>query len=162
VHVLELGRRHAAYHRAITPALARGGFRHLYELSPGDVVFPNRSDLVNGMFETAISVCFPSSITHPERSGAVETLTRRYLESVAAGCIVIGSAPAELVGLFGYDPVVAVDWDDPAGQLLDILSAPDRYASSVARNYARVLQIGTWQARIPQLLATLESWGFRW
>jgi hypothetical protein len=162
IHVLELGRRHAGYHAAVTPALVRADHVHLYEHVSGQVVFPTRDELAQGLLDTVVSVCFPSSITHPQRSGDVETLTRRYLESMAAGCIVLGSAPAELVDLYGYDPVVPVDWHDPTGQLLDILRHPGRHASLVARNYRRFLEVGTWSARIPQVLSTLRSWGFHW
>ncbi|HEX8626649.1 MAG TPA: hypothetical protein VF755_00565, partial [Catenuloplanes sp.] len=81
VRVLELGRRHAAYHAAVTPRLARAGVPHRYEQPPGSVVFPTRDDLASGLLDTVVSVCFPSSVTHPRRSGDVATLTRRYLES---------------------------------------------------------------------------------
>jgi hypothetical protein len=160
LHVLELGRRHPAYHAAITPALT--GHVHRYERAPGEVVFPGRAELTAALLDTAVSICFPSSVTHPERSGDVETLTRRYLEAMAAGTVVVGTAPAELVDLFGYDPVVAVDRHDPAGQLVEILRNVDRYAPLVARNHARFCAVGTWQARVPALLSALRAWGFRW
>lgn len=162
IHVLELGRRHAEYHAAVTPALADAGYVHLYERTPGEVVFPTYRRLLSGMLDTVVNICFPSSVTHPQRSGDVETLTRRYLESMAAGSIVVGSAPSELVDLFGYDPVVPVDWRDPAGQLLDVLRHAEQYAPLVARNYERFLEVGTWSARAPELLSTLRSWGFWW
>ncbi|HEY0358922.1 MAG TPA: glycosyltransferase [Mycobacteriales bacterium] len=162
IDVLELGRRHPGYHAVITPPLARTGAVHRYERTRGEIVFPTRAELGAGLRDTVVSVCFPGSVTHPERSGDIETLTRRYLESMAAGTVLVGSAPAELVDLFGYDPVVPVDWDDPGRQLLDIVRDPERYAPLVARNYARFLEVGTLRARVPPLLDVLRSWGFRW
>ena len=68
-----------------------------------------RMPLAAGFGDAKVSVCFPSSTTHPQRSGSVETATHRYFESFASRCIVVGRAPAELVDLFGYNPVVEAD-----------------------------------------------------
>lgn len=162
IDVLELGRRHPGYHAAITPVLDRAGRVHRYERVRGEVVFPTRAELMAGLRDTVVNVCFPGSVTHPERSGDIETLTRRYLEAMAAGTVLVGSAPAELVDLFGYDPVVPVDPDDPGRQLVEVLAHAERYAPLVARNYARYLEVGTLRARVPRLLDVLHSWGFRW
>jgi len=130
---------------------------HLFERVKGNVVFPTRDGFIAGLGDSQISVCFPSSVTHPARSGYVETLTHRYLESLASKCVVVGRCPQELEILFGYNPILEADLDNPASQLLSILSDISRYQDAVERNYHRLMQVGTWETRVESLLATLHQ-----
>lgn len=57
----------------------------------------------------------------------------------------MGETPLEAQQMFGYDPVVAVDWRDPVGQLLHITNHPEAYTSLIERNFAAVT--GHHQAR---------------
>ena len=66
-------------------------------------------DLVAGLANSRVSICFPQSITNPERCGKVETVTLRYFESMASKCLIVGKCPLELRDLFGYNPVIEVD-----------------------------------------------------
>ncbi|MFF7977812.1 glycosyltransferase [Streptomyces sp. NPDC007901] len=158
IGVLELGRRHQKWHDAVRDAVtARSTRRHLYEQRIGDVVFPREADLYRGFSNTVISVCFPRSLTHPGVAGEVETTTQRYFESMASGCLVLGHAPAELVRLMGYNPVVEVDWTAPAEQVLDILAAPHRWQPHVDEALRRVREVGDWSVRVRALRATVES-----
>ena len=50
----------------------------------------------------------------------VETLTHRYLESIASKRVVVGRCIRELEMLFGYNPVIEVDMADPVGQLRSV------------------------------------------
>ena len=160
IDVLELGRRSAPYHDAIVAPLAKSGRLHKFEATPGSIIFPTFEELVAGFADAKISVCFPSSMTHPQRSGDVETITHRYFESMAAGCVVVGRAPRELVDLFGYNPLIEADMTDPAGQLEAILRDIDAHAERVARNRARVMEVGTWDARVRTLLEQLKARGY--
>src|SRR5215212_4390312 len=81
IDVLEMGRRNPQWHEIVTGPAKEGGVTHLYERVPGDLVFADEAALVAGLAESKISVCFPSNVTHPERTGSVSTLTSRYLES---------------------------------------------------------------------------------
>src|SRR5947209_15320579 len=94
--VLALRRRADPLHDAITDRLAAAGKTHLYERAKGQLIFPNDAAMQAGMSNAKISVCFPSSLTHPARSGDVETVTLRYFESMAAKCVLLGHCPAEL------------------------------------------------------------------
>lgn len=147
VDVLQLGRRYDAYHDRIVGALEREGRTYLYEAHKGEIIFPTRESFLEGLANAKISVCVPSSITHPSRSGTVETMTLRYLQSMASKCLVVGHAPEEMVRLFGYNPVVEIDADDPAGQLVDVLGRMDEYADLIERNYRNVLNEHTWHHR---------------
>ncbi|WP_255919035.1 glycosyltransferase [Streptomyces humicola] len=161
IGVLELGRRFEVWHEAVREAVrVRGCHRHIYTSWSDQLVFPDERALRDGLSDTVVSVCFPSSITHPRRSGQVETMTHRYLESIASGCLVVGHAPSELVELIGYNPVVEVDWSAPADQLLDILAAPEKWQSHVDNALRRMREVGDWSERVRRIRETLEANGF--
>jgi hypothetical protein len=115
IDVLELGRRNEVFHQTISQHLEKSRRVHLYEKEKGQIIFPTREALVKGLSDCKISVCFPSSMTHPERSGNVETVTYRYFESMASGCVILGKCPQELLDLFEYNPVIEADQHDPYG-----------------------------------------------
>ncbi|WP_405722853.1 glycosyltransferase [Streptomyces sp. NBC_01537] len=157
IGVLELGRRHNGWHEAVCGALERrSGHRHVYARWREELVFPSERALRDGFSDTVVSVCFPSSITHPLRSGRVETMTHRYLESMASGCLMVGHAPRELVDLMGFNPVVEVDWSAPVDQLLDILASPQRWQPHVDRVLRRVREVGDWRVRVRDIRVALE------
>ena len=160
IDVLELGRRHTPYHERIVAHCQARGYLHRYERVRGEIIFPTYDEFVAALGDSKISVCFPSSMTHPERAGDVETLTLRYLESIAAGCIIVGHAPQELVDLFGYNPVIEADLNDPAPQLDAVLADMNAHAALVARNHARLMEVGTWEARVRTLLELLAARGY--
>lgn len=160
IGVLELGRRFEEWHEVVREAVRmQGRHRHVYTRWSSQLVFPDEQALRDGFSDTVVSVCFPSSITHPHRSGCVETMTHRYLESIASGCLVVGHAPSELVELMGYNPVVEVDWSAPADQLLDILDAPQKWQPHVDHALRRMREVGDWCARVRSVLDTLEATG---
>lgn len=149
--VLQMGRRHPKYHER----LAAGG-RHAYkfEETPGVVVFPTMTEFLLGLADAKVSVCFTSDLTHPERAGDVATVTQRYFQSMASGCVIVGNTPQELINLFGYDPVVKADLDDPAGQIDAILAAPGKYQELVQKNRIE-LQNHTTAERVATILREL-------
>jgi len=156
IDVLELGRRSDFFHQAIAPQLQDHQRVHLYEQAKGQIIFSTREALVNGLGDSKISVCFPSSMTHPERSGDVETVTHRYFEAMASGCLIWGTCPQELLDLFGYNPVIEGDQHDPYGQIEEILRAPGQYQGLVSRNYQRLLEVGTWRRRAHDMLEVIN------
>jgi hypothetical protein len=157
IDVLEMGRRFQDYHRQIADALKRDGRVHLYEKKEWQLVFSTREDLVRGLGNSRISICFPRSLTHPARAGGLETVTHRYFESIASKCIIVGRCPEELSELFGYNPVVEADLNDPYGQLEDILSRTGEFQELVDRNYRRLLEVGTWRVRVGSIIEKIES-----
>jgi hypothetical protein len=155
IDVLQLGRKYDAHHALIAPALEASGMTYLYEHKKGGIVFPTRKEFVTGLARTRISICVPSSMTHPERAGDVETMTIRYLQSVVSKCIILGHAPREMIDLFGYDPVIAIDMSDPAGQVIDILENYDDYLPLVERNFETVTAHHTWANRWARMSSVL-------
>jgi hypothetical protein len=160
IDVIELGRRWATYHDKIRDHCAARGYVHRYEKTRGQLVFETREDFLRGLGDSKISVCFPSSLTHPERSGDVETMTLRYLESVASGCVIVGRCPAEMRDLFGYNPVVEADLGDPVGQIDQILQSLPSFEPLLDRNLQRLREVGTWDTRVGTMLELLHERGY--
>jgi hypothetical protein len=67
-----------------------------------------------------------------------------------------------LVDLYGYNPVVEVDWGAPAEQLREILTTPQAHQPLVDRNVKRTLEVGTFDSRVRTMLSILEEAGYRW
>jgi hypothetical protein len=133
---------------------------HRYERVAGQIIFPSYDGFVSALGDSKVSVCFPSSLTHPARSGDVETLTLRYLESIAARCVLLGHCPAELEDLFGYNPVIEADPSDPGGQLDRILADPSSCEPLLDRNLARLREVGTCETRVETMLQMLRERGY--
>jgi hypothetical protein len=158
IGVLELGRRLQAWHEAVRDAVRlRSDRRHLYTRWSGQLLFPDEQALREGLSDTVVSVCFPSSLTHPRRAGRVETMTHRYLEGIASGCLILGHAPVELVELMGFNPVIEVDWSAPDEQVLDILTAPHKWQPHADRALRRLRDAGDWSGRVRTLRAALQT-----
>ncbi len=155
IDVLQLGRKYDAHHALIVPALESAGKTYLYERPKGAIIFPRREEFVAGLARSRISICVPSSITHPERAGDIETMTVRYLQSMVSKCVVLGHAPSEMVELFGYNPVVEIDTLNPTGQVLHILRHYENYLPLVERNFDVVTREHTWRDRWQQMAAVL-------
>jgi len=154
IHVLELGRRYERLHAQITDALSKGRLIHQYAAS--GIVFKTRGELCRGLADTRISICFPRSMTHPDSAGQVETVTQRYFESMASGCLVYGHCPRELRDLFGYNPVIEMDVRDPVGQILALVESVGAHQPLVNKNLARVSQVGTWDSRAANIKRKLD------
>lgn len=151
IDVLALGRKYDLYHDLIVDALAKKGYTYLYELKKGELIFPTRQDFIEGLAKAKISICVPSNVTHPERSGDIETMTIRYLQSMVSKCLIVGHAPKEMIDLFGYNPVIEIDMSDPVGQIEAILKDFDTYIPLIEKNYQQVLQHHTWSNRWNQM-----------
>lgn len=160
VDVLELGRRSDLYHLAVTDVLRAKRCRHLYVPDGARRMFLTREQLMETWRQTKISICFPKSFTDPERSGGVETVTFRYFESMSAKCLIVGRCPKELKDMFGFNPVVEADLTNCAGQLLSLLTDISSCQNMVEKNYHRLLEVGSWNARVQAMLALLRQQGY--
>jgi hypothetical protein len=147
IDVLQIGRKFDAYHELIVEPLAQLRKVYLYERTRGELVFPTRAEFVDGLARAKISICVPSSITHPDRSGEIETMTTRYLQSMVSQCLILGHAPSEMVRLFGYNPVVEIDMKNPVEQIDSLLDHYSDYEPLLQRNYEAVISQHTWSHR---------------
>ena len=156
--VLELGRKWNRLHERIREPLARAGIRHLYsDPGGGKMLFTDLSALISGLGNSAIMLCFPRSTTHPAEAGRIETMTQRYLEGIASGCLIVGRAPRELVDLFGFDPVVPLRMDEPLQHLLEIIGQLPQFQEQVQRAHRRLLEVGTFAQRAEAMLKVLNE-----
>lgn len=157
IDVLALGRKYDLYHNTIVDHLRESKKIYLYEKVKGQVIFPSREEFIEGIARSKISICVPCNITHPERSGILEHMTNRYLQSMVSKCLVVGHAPKEMVELFGYNPVVEIDMNNPIQQLDSILTNYLYYIPLIERNYENVLKNHTWRKRWNQIKEILQS-----
>lgn len=165
--VLELGRNYPRYHDRIRGQL-REGVTHRFAVDGSRIpIFPGFAALRSGLADSKIQICFPKSITHPDEgpdqgagAGGLETVTQRYFEAIASGSLIVGHGPVELTDLFGYNPVIPADLDRPVEQLHDLLDCIEDHQPLVDRNLARLAEVGSWDARVTQMLGVLAEHGY--
>ena len=157
IDVLALGRKYDAYHQAIVGHCEERQRQYRYEKVKGQLVFDSRSEFIDGLARSKIVVCVPSSVTHPERSGAIETMTIRYLQAMASKCLVLGHMPAEMGELFDDQPVIEIDMQQPTLQLDSILDHFADYLPLIERNYQAVRQHHSWSHRWEQIKKTYQN-----
>jgi len=145
--VLQLGRKYDLWHERVVQKLKESGISYLYEKEKGEVIFKSRDEFISGLGRSRISVCFPKSITHSTQSGGITTMTNRYLQSIASRCLILGVIPEEMKELFGYDPGIKVDMNDPAGQIIEILRNFQDYIPLIEKNYSSCLNNHDWSDR---------------
>jgi hypothetical protein len=104
-----------------------------------------------------VSICFPSSVTHPERSEAISTMTLRYLQSMASKCLVVGSMPYDMKKLFDYPAVIEADPDRPDEQLVEILRHFDDYIPLIERNHEAVVNGHQWANRMQTIRQHIQG-----
>jgi hypothetical protein len=148
IDVLQMGRKYDKYHNKILSFCINSGINYLYEKEKGIIIFPTKKDFLKGLASTKISICTPQSITHPERVGAVSTMTQRYLQSMSAKCLILGIMPKDMEKLFGYVPLISIDMKNPTRQITKILNNYEKYLPLIERNYVEVKNNHQWKNRI--------------
>jgi hypothetical protein len=138
IDVIEFGRRYESYHRRIVPALKKAGYVH----------YDRRGRIHAPLGRSKVSICFPSSLTHPARAEFISTMTLRYLQSMASNCLVVGAMPHDMKLLFDYPAVIEADLDNPDGQLLDILRNFGDYVPLIEKNHETVMKAHQWSTRM--------------
>ncbi|WP_200382537.1 hypothetical protein [Thiococcus pfennigii] len=78
-------------------------------------------------------------------------MTQRYLEAIGSGCLIVGESPQEIIDLFGFDPVIPVDWKNPVKQLFNVLKSIESYQEHVDRCRLRFLEVGTFSSRVEKI-----------
>ncbi|MBA4311485.1 MAG: hypothetical protein C0417_02535 [Chlorobiaceae bacterium] len=147
IDVVQVGRKYETHHRLIVEPLEKERKVYLYEKVKGEIIFPGRGKFIEGIARAKISICVPSSITHPVRAGGIETMTIRYLQSMVSKCLLLGHAPQEMIRLFGYNPVIEIDSQDPVKQIFFLLEHIKDYIPLIEKNYKTVVEHHTWRHR---------------
>ena len=147
--VLQLGRKWNEYHKKIKSIETRLIYK--YEKKAGQIIFPSREEFLFGLANSKISICVPSDITHPERTGNISTITNRYLQSMASRCLIVGKVPHDMLHLFDYNPIVEIDEENPVAQIEAILANFDTYIPLIEKNYEVVKNFHNWDNRVSQI-----------
>ena len=147
--VLQLGRKWNEYHEKIK--IIEKDIVYQYEKKAGEIIFPTREDFLYGLANSKISICVPSDITHPERTGKISTITNRYLQSMASKCLLLGKIPHDMVHLFDYNPIIEIDDNNPVAQIEAILSNFDTYIPLIEKNYETIKSFHNWDNRVAQI-----------
>ena len=134
-------------------------YTHLYSKN-GEHIFKTEHDLVNGLADSKITVCYPRCDTQPEKAGDIETLTQRYWEAMLSRIVIVGRAPKELTDLIGYNPVLNLGKDNCKEQVTDILANIQEYQELVNKNRETALIMGDWKNRIDIIVRWLEECGY--
>jgi glycosyltransferase involved in cell wall biosynthesis len=156
IDVLSFGRNYDRFHQKIVEKLALKKVNYMFP-SANEKLFPEKESFTEGLSKAKISVCFPTNVTHPERAGGVETMTNRFLQSMASKCLVLGKAPEEMIQLFGYNPVVEVDMENAAEQNIGILENFESYSEMIEMNYKKVVENHSWSNRWEQISTILSE-----
>ena len=119
-----------------------------------------RQLLIDALADSKITICLPRSVNQPEIAEDIETLTQRYWECMLSRVIIIGKAPRELVDLIGYNPVVDLDKEHFAEQVVDILGHLEDYQDLVDKNREMALKHGDWKLRVEEMKGKLVEFGY--
>lgn len=155
--VIQIGRKWDEYHTSIAPYCLEKGIVYVFQDSSGKIIYPTREGFLAGLADAKISICVPSSITHPKRSGGVSTMTWRYLQSMASKCLVLGRVPEDMKGLFKHNPVVEIEMHRPGEQLMEILDNFTEYQGLIELNYRCVTDSHQWTNRLAEMQRIIAS-----
>lgn len=150
------GRRSPTMHDALLRHCARNPLFYLYETAgvgaPRVPLLEHRNMLANLAQRTKAFVTYRAKIDKPEQTqGQVEVGTR-YFESGAAGCVMLGEAPAteRFDRCFDWAQCgVTVPFGDPGvvDALADLLRNPERMARMGRYSMGRCLEAHDWMHR---------------
>lgn len=147
IDVLEFGRMYYEYHDQIVAPLAALGKHHIYRKPDMTLLFPDKATFTNALASTKVVICVPSSITNPERSEYISSMTLRYLQAMASKCLIVGLLPSDMEELFGYNPIVEINMADAGNQLLEVLAHYEDYQALIEKNYEHVIRHHQWENR---------------
>ncbi len=157
IDILHLGRKFDIYHNKILNFCSEINLKYFYEKERGKIIFPQRTEFIKGLARSKISICVPSSVTHPLRSGYISGLTQRYLQSMASKCLILGYIPEDIKYLFDYNPIVEIDIHNPEKQIIDILDNYHEYIPLIEKNYSEVKGKHQWKNRVAIITKILDN-----
>ena len=156
IDLLEFGRRNKKVFDVNLPP----NYTHLYSKN-GEHLFYTEQDLVDGLADSKITVCYPRCDTQPDKAGDIETLTQRYWEAMLSRIVIVGRAPKELTDLIGYNPVIEMGKENQQNRMIEILENIDKYQSLVDKNRKTAIDLGGWDLRIKEIQLFLQNNGYK-
>jgi hypothetical protein len=155
IDLLEFGRRNKKVFDVCLPQ----NYTHLYSKN-GEHLFKTEQDLVNGLADSKITVCYPRCDTQPQKAGNIETLTQRYWEAMLSRIVIVGRAPKELIDLIGYNPVIDIKREQQNEKIIEILTQIEDFQSLVDKNRETALKMGDWNPRAKKIKEWLKKIGY--
>lgn len=155
IDLLEFGRRNTNVFRVALPAT----YKHLYSKN-GEHIFNAEEDLLNGLSDSKITVCYPRCDTQPSKAGNIETLTQRYWEAMLSRIVIVGRAPKELIDLIGYNPVIEIGKEKQTDSIKGIIEHIEDCQSLVNKNREIAIKMGDWGERVKQIIDWLKAIGY--
>lgn len=155
IDLLEFGRRNT---KVFNVSLS-DTYNHIFS-KRGEHIFRTERDLIKGLADSKITVCYPRCDTQPKKAGNIETLTQRYWEAMLSRVVIVGRAPKELIDLIGYNPVIEMRKEKQSEQIIGIINNIDDYQSLVDRNRVTAIKLGSWESRIKQIMSWLVDIGY--
>lgn len=156
IDVLEFGRTNEKVFKAALPY----GIKHICTMQNGKYIYTNE-ELFHAMGEAKVTITLPRSITQPAVAGDIETLTQRYWECMLSRIVMVGHAPKELIDFIGYNPVIEIDFENPNGQICDILQHITDYSDLTNKNRETALLKGDWLTRMSGVNSFLMQSGYK-
>jgi hypothetical protein len=156
IDVLEFGRTNEKVFKAALPY----GIKHICTMQDGKYIYTSE-ELFRAMGEAKVTLTLPRSITQPETAGDIETLTQRYWECMLSRIVMVGHAPKELIEFIGYNPVIEIDYENPNGQICNILQHINDYIGLTNKNRETALLKGDWLARMQGINVFLTQSGYK-
>lgn len=134
-------------------------YNHL-QSQAGVLLFKTQREFHLALENAKVSIALPQSMTNPDVSGGLETLTQRYWEMMLSRIVMVGKAPQELVSYLGYNPVIDIDLNDANEQIIEILRNIQEYQSLVDKNREVALKMAGWDLRISRISSFLYECGY--
>ena len=148
IDVMSFGRKLVPYHESLLENLRPGVvYKHGWQ--------DTRADFLAALGSARIAVNFPRTMTTDHCD--VEMLTMRYFQAMGSKALMLGHCPKVLSDLFGYDPVIKADLDNPAGQIHDILDNYESYLPLIEKNYQTFVEKHTFSHRWKFMKQVIEE-----
>jgi hypothetical protein len=155
IDILQFGRKYDLIHEKLLNGSNTMAYKYMY--SNDKLLFNSDIEFKEGLARSKISLCFPASLTHPERAGGISTMTTRYLQSMASKCLVVGIMPDEMKELFVYTPIVELNLEDPVTHLRNILNDFSSFIPLIEKNYNYLQEHHTWALRWRDIKKCIEK-----
>ncbi|MCB1122448.1 MAG: glycosyltransferase [Verrucomicrobiae bacterium] len=154
IDLLSFGRKLKPYHNDLVSRLPESvNYQYGY--------IEDRSGLIAALRDAKIILNFPRSMTEPnqlaENDLDVEMVTMRYFQSIASKALLLGKCPPLLEELFGYNPMITADLENPVDQILDLLKNYDDYQPLIERNYEQLVSRHTYFQRWQEMKAIIQK-----
>lgn len=146
VDIVSFGRSHGGLGKQLVDELTPRGYEVRCRIGD-EPLEPDEASFRDLLRKSKTVLCFPLTSTHPLGETWEPKVTQRYFQAFASGSLVVGESCPALVEIFGYDPVVSLDYSNPVSCLCRILDNYEKYRELVSKNREETLINHSWSKR---------------